>query len=234
MNAYTINSAYLKFLGTSDPTDANNTGLRATALDRQQEATDEFWLYMDGADFQRKTTTVTNAINTSFVDAPSDFMKFGEHGRLYLQVSATDRREMIPLTDHEVFGMQQENGSNTGIPQFYCVSLQNSSDYVPQFQFDIKTDAAYTFFVAYLKTPPTLTDTDSASSGLQVIPAEYHRTVVLKGVIAKGARDNGDVRASVFEQQFQMAMAQAKASRTHGQEDDERIGRSGYSRLEMW
>jgi len=234
MNAYALNSKVLTFFGSVDPTDANSTALRAVALDRAQEAHDEFWMFMDGADFQRKTTTITVTSGNNYADLPSDFMKFGDRGQLVLRVSDSDRRALEPLTDIEIFQYQESNGSSTGIPQFYCVMLQQGSDYTPLVQFDIKANATYTLSLLYFKVPPTLTDTNDNTSGLQFTPVEYHSAVMFKGALAKYSRHIGDARWPQFESDFKMAMANAKASRASGQEAPERILRGGAASWEMW
>jgi hypothetical protein len=234
MNAYELISAHLKFQGVADPTDGNSTSLRATALDRLQEATEEFWQYMDGADFQQAMTTVSLTSGAFSVDCPATFFKLGETGRLILRYTADDRRTLTPLTPHEVFEMQETNGSTTGIPRYYCIGLQDASSYYPEIHFDVKAESTMTFALYYVKTPPTLTDANTATSGLQYIPQEYHKSVLFKGLLAKAARDSGDARAPMFNQEFMQAMANAKAARIHGQEDAERIGRSSYASFEMW
>lgn len=234
-NAYTLISAHLKFMGSTDPTDANSTSLRAASLDRLQEATEEFWQEMDGSDFQySRDVSISTTAGQSYVDCPSNFAKFGTSGRLYLRYSADDRRELTPITPHELFELQEKNGSTRAVPEYYCVLLQNGSDYIPQVHFDCLADAAYTLAFYYMKVPPTLSDVNSSSSGLQYIPAEFHWSVLYKGLLAKGARDTGDQRVTLFEQQFQAAMAKAVVSRVHGQEDAERISREGYSAFQMW
>lgn len=235
MNSYTTISAWMRFTGISDPTDSNNSTRRTLGLDMLQETVEEFCAYMDDrADWLQTLTTLTLAQGTSAIELPSTFLKMGEAGRVILRYSADDRRELIPLTPHEVIELQEKNGSSTGIPEFYYVGLLDTSDYVPEINVDIKADAAYTLAVYYQRTPPTLTDVNSSSSGLQFIPAEYHYSVLLKGLIAKGARLLGDIRAPQLDIEYQRAMATAKATRVHGQEDAERIGRSGVAAYRSW
>lgn len=234
-NAATLISSALTFYGNAASTDGNSTAQRAIALNRLKEAFEEFWWVMAGADFtRRKSTAVSIASGANSTVLPSDFFKFDDKGRVILRVSSDDRRILTPLPDGEIWEMQEVNGTRTAVPEFYCVGSQNSTDLLPELQFNVLSDATYTLSLLYMAVPPTLTDADSNSSGVQYVPTEHHQSVLFKGLLAKMGRDAGDSRAAMFQQEFERAMALAKATRDHGQEDGERIARGGYSAWEMY
>lgn len=71
-----------------------------------------------------------------------------------------------------------------------------------------------------------MTATTTASS-LKKIPKQYHRSVVLKGTLAKWARHLGSGEAPELEAAYRAELARMKARRRHGLEDLQRIGGLG-------
>jgi hypothetical protein len=219
-----------------DTSSADVTAVRTKLLDKAQEVSDEAWLHFDGDDFQQISgDTVTLAINTNSIAAPANFYKCGEGGGVFVQVAADDIRRLTYVPPGELRAKQKDNGTSTGIPEFYSiVAMDGVTDLYPEFHFDILADVAYTIPVDYVRTPPVLVDATDTTSQLQVWPVMYH-TLLLKGLLARVARVMGDVsRQAQFEAEFQRGLALARSTRVHGQEDDERVGRGGYSAWRQW
>lgn len=71
-------------------------------------------------------------------------------------------------------------------------------------------------------------------SSFQIIPKDYHRSVILKGVIAGLARVRGDGRAQEFDALYRRELGRAKSRHQEGLEDDQRIGEDGYASYRNW
>lgn len=235
MNAYTVISACMEFYDYN-ATSSDNSSLRTKLLAREQEVFDEAWMeFGDEADFTQATTTVTLAQGASSVDLPTDFMSFGPNGGVFLRRSSTDRVPLTRITPRDLFEMLEENGTTTAEPGWFTVVGWSGSDFVPKLYVDVLADAAYTISVYYTKKPPTLSDTNSDASGLQTFPAEYHRSVIYKGTLARFAKDTGNSgQAQAFEAEYRAALAAAKSKRSMTAVEDERIGLGGYAQWRMW
>lgn len=216
-------------------TGADIAAVRLKLLDKANEASDEAWLHFDGEDFQCSSTTVNLAQGASSVAAPTDFYKAGSDGGVFIQVAADDIRRLTYLPPGELREALKENGTQTGIPESYSVwAMDGVTDLIPEFHFDTIANAAYTIQVDYVMTPPVLTDATTTASNLHIWPVMYHN-VILKGTLARGARVLGDSqRQPQHEAEFQRVLALARSTRVHGQDDNERIGRAGYSAYRAW
>jgi hypothetical protein len=214
---------------------ADNAAVRVKVLDKANEVSDEFWMDFDGADFQYASTTVSLASGTNSIAGPSNLYKCGDKGGVFVTVSSGDVRRLTYLPPGELRQAQLENGTSTGIPESYSIfAMDGVTDLIPEIHVDRLSDATYSLTVDYITTPPVLTDATTTASNLHIWPVMYH-TTILKGVLARSARVMGDVvRQAQFESEFQRAKALAISRRVHGQEDNERTGRSGYSALRMW
>lgn len=214
---------------------SDNTAVRVKGLDKANEVSDEFWLEFDGADFQYKSATVSLASGTNSIAGPTDFYKTGDKGGVYISVSAGNVQRLTYLPPGELRQMQLENGTATGLPAYFTIfAMDGTTDLIPEIHVDVVADATYVLTVDYVMTAPVLTDATTTASNLHIWPSMYH-TTILKGVFARGARVMGDtVRQSQFESEFQRAKALAISRRVSGQDDDERVGRAGYSAWSMW
>lgn len=235
MNAYTVISAVLEFYDAV-ATSSDNSTLRAKALNREQEIVDELWQeFGDEGDFTQAQSTVTLASGTSSIELPSDFMTFGTQGGAILRRSATDRSPLVKWPTSELFKLLEENGSTTGEPTYFAVSQWNGSDFVPKLHVDLLADANYTIAVYYTKRPPTLSDSNTSTSGLEYLPTEFHRSLVYKGTLARYSKDVGNqVQAQAFEAEYRAALAAAKNKRSLTSVGEERIGGDGYAKWRMW
>jgi hypothetical protein len=214
-----------------DASAADNAAVRVKGLDCANEVSDEWWMEFDGGeDFQYRNGNVSLLENTNSIAAPSDFYKCGDKGGLYITVASGDVRRLTYLPQGELRRMQLENGTAEGIPVYYTVfAMDGVTDLIPEFHFDIIANTSYNVTVDYIITPPVLTDATTTASNLHLWPVMYH-TTLLKGVRARGARIMGDtVRQPQHEAEFQQAKALAMSKRRHGQDDDERTSRGGYS-----
>ena len=74
----------------------------------------------------------------------------------------------------------------------------------------------------------------TGTSGLELIPDDYCRSVIMEGVIALDARDLGDLRsASEHDARYRRQLNRAKANSQQGRESTFRIGDQGLPRWGM-
>jgi hypothetical protein len=214
---------------------SDNTAVRTKILDKAQEVSDEDWEEFDGASWQIKSTSaISTAAGASDADLPTDFWKMGDSGGVFIAVASDDIRRLTYLPPGELREMQRDNGTTRGVPEAYTVVLtEGATDIVQEIQFDCLADAAYTLHIDYQWQGPTLVDATDSTNQLQWWPAMLH-TMLLKGVLARTCRVMGDVsRQAQFESEHQRRKASAMSRWQHGQDDDQRIGRGGYSAWRM-
>jgi hypothetical protein len=230
VNAYTLISAVMTEHLDLAPTDSNNSGWRTKILGFQQEIVDEV-CNEEVWDFMQSQTTVSLTAATSSVSGPSDISTTSENGAVFIRVSGDDRKRLRYLPPPALFDLLETNGSGTGEPEFYTVAQQDAT-FIPKLHFDKIANQTYTISIYYERNPPTLTDTDGTSSGLQTIPARYHRSVIYKGVVARVASFNSAANASKLEADYRMALGAMKARRNQSIQDTERVA-EGLSAWQM-
>jgi hypothetical protein len=214
---------------------ADNATVRVKILDKAQERSDEAWSDFDGASFQTKTGTVSLTAAASSVAVPSDFHKTGDSGGVFVQVAADDIRRLTYLQPGELREILRTNGTSTGIPSYYSIfAMSGTTDLVQVLVVDIIADATYTLSLDYVMTAPVLTDATTEASNLQYWPTSLH-TMLVKGTLASTCRMMGDVsRQAQFESEYQRRKAGEVSRWKHGQDDNERVGRGGYSAWRMY
>jgi hypothetical protein len=235
VNTNTLIDAVLREYDYSESS-ADVSDVRLKLLDKAQEVSDEDWEEFDGVSWQTKAGTVSLTSGSNSVAVPTDFWKCGDSGGVFVQVTTDDIRKLTYLPPGELRQMQRENGTTTGIPAYYSIfTVEGTTDILQLIQVDVKADATYSLLVDYVMVGPTLADNDSATtSNLQYWPTQLH-SMLLKGLLARGSRIMGDtVRQSQHEAEHQKRLAAAIARWKHGQDDDERSGRGGYSAWRQW
>lgn len=89
---------------------------------------------------------------------------------------------------------------------------------------------------SYLDQIPDASLGAEAPTGCQLarIPAQYHRPVIQRGLIAKLAIDLNRQDSAQFKAEYEQALGRMKSRRQMGLEDDERILIGGVSAYEQW
>lgn len=136
-------------------TDHQNSLQRRRCTEAIQEVVEEVW---DEADWDNKqaTTTGTLTATNDSVDAPSNFVTFGEGGGLFIQIGGQWER-LEYLDPASLFAERENNRNGNGCPEFYTVSQQDST-YLAQIIFDRVADTTYSLRFYYDSIPPVILD----------------------------------------------------------------------------
>lgn len=179
--------------------DADNATRRLRVLQALQEIFDQVWNFREWR-FRLTNATVTVLANGNNVVVPSDFQDFGEHGAVYDSAG----RRLVEVTPQQLLEYRETGIGAGAVVNSYALFDFDSTTGLPLFQVPNSVGSANTNFKFwYNKTSPTLGDsTTPSTSKLHFIPAQYHNTVLLAGVIAKIRKVKGDTRdwASEFQQ----------------------------------
>lgn len=170
-------------------TDSEYTRRRARHLAWAQEIVDEV---CDERPFSWRmtSTTVTFTAGVNAADLPANFVELGPTGGLW-DASVSPARKLDEQSPQIVQGLQIQTNA---ISIHSCFSIF-AVDATPVQQLQIgRNGQNQSFTLWYIQSPPTLADA-TTSSGLEYIPVQYHRTVVLAGLKAKIMRANEDSRA---------------------------------------
>lgn len=185
MHAQALIDKVIAYTDNVSANDSDNTTRRARILAYAQETFDEVWQFRDFP-FKYKTGTTSVTANATFASLPSDFAEVGNQGGIY--VSGTTG----PLTEVPIQALEtdiQANYSPAGAPQRYAIFGVDTSN-VKRIYIDLAP--AVTLNLVYVRVPTALADATSAE--LSQIPAQYHNSVILPGVVAKTRRSKGDTR----------------------------------------
>lgn len=124
-------------------------------------------------------------------------------------------------------------GNATVVTRKLYRTHDGGSDYFLLHEFtDDNTTTTFTDDILDGSLTEALTASQVADS-LSRFPRDFHRNVLLKGVIARLAASYGDGRKAEFDADFERALGQVKARRQHGLETLERIGSGGLPRFGM-
>ena len=160
-------------------TDHQNAELRRRAVEAIQETAEEIW---DEADWDNKQATTTGSltVSTDSVDAPSNFVTFGEGGGLYV-TQAGNTFKLEYKDPASLFALRESNRNSTGCPSFYTVSQQDDT-YLTQIIFDITADTTYSLRFYYDSTPPLIMDRPLALTATLSTSGNVDGTVIYRVV----------------------------------------------------
>lgn len=210
--------------------DGNYTTIRARNLLRAQQAVEFLWNY-DDWDFKQKiggTLTLTSGAYSAV--APSGFYQIGSNGSVWISGQPI---EVFRLDAPVVAKLRRARAGAQTMPSYYCVTGQDASTHRPTFIFDAIADTTYTLDIDYELTRPTLVDSAIAgSNGLDQVPDEHVRSVLLPAVIELSGSDQGDGR--VTTELGPRAMATLKQMKAHRDQSRPADGRLGDFGLRLW
>lgn len=180
----------LSYTDNISATDADNATRRLRVLQALQEIYEEVWNFREWR-FKLTSGTITVLATTSSIAFPSDFLDMGSEGAVYSNTGI----KMVEKPAQELLEWRQL-GIGTGSPvDTYAIFNFDATSGLPLFQIPNTVTSNTAFTVWYNRTAPTLADsTTPATSKLHFIPAQYHNTVLLPGVVAKIRKQKGDTR----------------------------------------
>lgn len=210
--------------------DGNYATIRARFLLRSQQAVEFLWNY-DDWDFRQKIGGSLSLSQGGFsAVAPSDFFQVGNEGSVWVNGTPI---EVFRLNAGVVAKLRRSRAGSQAIPNFYAVTGQDTSTHRATFIFDALADANYTLDLDYEMRRPTLVDSAvSGSNGLDQIPEEHTRSVLLPAVIELLESDQGDGRVTTeLGPRAMTTLKQMKAHRVQTRPEDGRLGDFG---LRLW
>lgn len=205
MEADALINLALSYSDNIDPLDSDNENRRARALLYLQETVDFIWFFRPWS-WTYTSGSVTVLSGNSSVDLPADFNQITKNGQV---TRSSDSIELVEIPEHMLLTIRTESIlSGRSTVDEYALFGFNSTTSRRLIQ-TIQVQANTTLGLYYKKVPPTLIDADTAS-GLTQVPAEYHHSAVLPGVVAKLRVSKGDSRD--FRAQFMEGLAHMTAA----------------------
>lgn len=231
MNTSSLIDTVLSYTDNVDSNDADYTSRRTRLLEYAQEVVDEVW---NSAEFVFKlkgpTTITVPAWTTgspSRYQLPTDFATFGKIGKVFNadvgepldEVAATQfimnyfpgsTLTYSPLSRPREFAVMGDDAGNiaNATPKPYWLYLPNLT-------------AAVNLVYFYQVIPPTLVDATGDTGLLYKIPAQYHRTVILPGVVAKTGKSKGDGRD--WESEYRRGLSMMQKAETPRRSSTQRL-----------
>lgn len=185
----------LNYTDNVSATDADNTTRRARILQYAQEVCDEVRSMRDWP-FKYDTLTLTGTAGNNFIEIPSAtgvLESLSYHGNLY---RGTTKMHEVALG--HLFRARQTGLSTFPISDIFSWGMINdASTDADDTEFRIQLAITLTVNTSYelfgVAAPVTLVDQTNATNKLPIaIPAAFHNTVVLPGVIARVKREKGE------------------------------------------
>lgn len=191
---------------------------RPRLLRRANLVLSEVWAFADW-DFKHKTDPAY-VITNGTAALPADFLSTGPYGGLYV----SGQQRPVQWTDPgRLLRTRQLNPTHTDYPLVWSIFGGNVETY------PLHTG---TFVFYYRKRRPTLIDKSVAGHNLDVIPADYHETVMFHGVASKIHPDLDERkqhRADYIDNRNKMF-----ADLMHGREAVVQMGDEGYQDFSAW
>lgn len=190
-------------------------GLHAT------QAVEEFWL--KPWHWKDASASVTIA-STGIGPLPADF---GNITRGFV-IDGTTKVKLQYVDPQTLFRLRAST-TGSGNPQFYTIAGMDAAadPMVKRIHVYPKPAANRSVTVYYEMIRPVIV---WDGEGLQSVPAEYHRSVILIGTIAKFADDEGDPRAPKYDGDFRRAIAMAWNESKQGLQEPKRRRAYGGNR----
>ena len=191
-----INEA-ISYFDDTPSDDSENTNRRYRALFYSQQTVEEVWDHFPWS-FKKATTTATITGGNNYFNLPATFANFGSWGGVWY----SDKQ----LVEVDLATIVELRASNYGTLDAFCVAMSTDSDSANTKQAQtVSVSGDTTLNVYYDKLPPTLVDAPTDHE-LYNIPGQYHRTVILPGVVAKLERSKGS-QDGFWEGRYREALA---------------------------
>lgn len=176
----------LNYTDNVTATDGDNTVRRTRVLQWCQEVFDLVYAHKAWP-FRYITGDVTTV--NGLIVVPADFHDFGDEGGVFNPLGER-MMQVNPKTIHRM----REAGEVDPNPSLFALYGFDASTARPNINI-VNTTSSVVLTLWYLKVAPTLADsTTPGTSNLFYIPAAYHNSVLLAGVVARTRRAKGDTR----------------------------------------
>ena len=187
-----IISAVISYYDEVDPDDGDNLSRRARLLSFLKQVYDYVWNYHEW-EWTYNESTVTLVKNHNYADLPTDFMEFGKQGGLW----TSDFVRMTEITRRRNERFRFETSGSTTTRIFSISGGKIQLGYTPT-----SNDTAHIYY-RMISDSDTFTD---AADDL-IIPAKYHNTVILPGLVYKAQVTKQDARPT-WSAEFRDGLAQ--------------------------
>lgn len=196
-----INEA-ISYYDDSPSDDAQNTNRRLRVLFCAQQTVEEVWESFPWP-FKQATTTATISAGNNYFNLPADFASFGMWGGVYYSKVRLAEVDLEWIIDYRLSGY--------GTLDAFALSQSTDSDSANTRQGQTISMAGNTTLnVYYDKLPPTLVDAAN-NHELYNIPGQYHRGVILPGVVSKLQRSKDDTDP-FWEGRYREGLGQMRVS----------------------
>jgi hypothetical protein len=221
-------------------TDSAYVERRRRALTALRSTFHEIYFLRDWP-WKKKQGSIVVPASTGFKVAPTDFSSIGVFGGLYRPDNV-----MLQEVPESVIYDSRNSGERSDDPRIFAIFGQDALTYKPLFQFPMN-DGSYTLTLWYQPEPPTLLDAGdpdetpgapltAGNAALQVIPVEFHESVLAMGLKAKLRESKGDARWQWAQTEFEKAKLAMYRAAARGQSDGMKqipsffgsVGRSRY------
>jgi len=168
--------------------DADNSPRRVRLLEYAQQEFSELWNLRPWG-WSMDSETITIASGESSGALSTEFQTHGPEGGVWQATGTTNPRRLDEVSPQIIIGLQKSSLSISlhGVFAVFGVSGIVGTQLLQVAKCSGSTD----FFSQFKKIPPTLVDSDAATSNLQQVPPSWHETVLLPGVQALSARSKG-------------------------------------------
>lgn len=218
-DAQAIDAANLYWLNLGSQLTADDTSWQARGAFHLQQVVNEFW--RKPWPWKRASGSITVA-TTGIAPLPTDFGTIGGKGML---VNRTTLRRLKYEDPIVLFRMREKESGTSSDPLFYTISGIDTATGYQQLHTHQKPPANLALTIYYEKQRPTVS---YGGTGLGGIPIQYHEDILVDGVIARLAFDEGDPRAPEMTQRYRQAIASAWTEAKIGLQEPSRA--PGYGR----
>lgn len=198
--AQIIDSLMKYFLDIGQPI-ANDPAFRARILFHVQRTVDELWAFRP---WPFKTTQAINVTiaTTGIGVLPTDF---GGPGYMMNVNNPNGKYKLEWMSPPKLFDLRERETGTDSRPKWYTVADQDQTTGIPQIHVHKKPTASTVLHLAYETQSPQIADS-IAPSGLELIPVQYHSTVIFEGAKAHLMFDEGDGREVETRARFKRLM----------------------------
>lgn len=146
-------------------------------------------------------------------DMPADFGNISPQTKVYVSGQKWQLTYRIPRL---FFADVEYNSTPVSLPDFYTIAGMNTTTYRQQIHVWRLNDASMTLHIRnYQLVPPVLTDAGGVDDDpaldatLQMIPAQYHHTILFDYVCKRVEREKGGFRVQELDAEFKGALRAA-------------------------
>jgi len=202
MPAADLIDAVIQDYDAVDPTDVDNSPLRAKYLRYLQQIYNYVWNIREW-EWTYAETLINGNANQDYLALPETYLGMGQQGSLW---NDSLRLRLYPKAKYFVERIRRENAQGSAVPIFGIWGGQIQLSYV------MTTPTPFRLFHRIL--PETLTDDDTPFT----IPNRWELVVLLPGLVWKSQTKKQDARPT-WGQQFQAGLSQMAAAENPSQHE---------------